>query len=269
MPLAGLSVIALTCLVQSAIQAQSPLAPAQKLVWEDTFDGDSLDYSKWEIEQNAFGGGNQELQIYTDRSQNVRVEQGKLVIEAHRDNAAVTGTTRQYSSGRLRTKHRGDWRYGRIEVSAKLPKGRGLWPAIWMLPTDDNYGSWASSGEIDIMEMRGQTPNVVLGTLHYGSRWPDNSHSGDEYQLPAGDFSDGFHLFAIEWKEGEIRWYIDGKHVQTQSEWHSSGGQFPAPFDQRFHLLLNLAVGGKFLGPPDASTPFPARMEVDFVRVSQ
>jgi beta-glucanase (GH16 family) len=110
---------------------------------------------------------------------------------------------------------------------------------------------------------------IVLGTLHYGRPFPDNSHSGDEYQLPQGDFSDDFHLFAVEWKAGEIRWYIDDKLVQTQTKWHSSGGLFPAPFDQRFHLLLNLAVGGEFLGPPDASTPFPARMEVDFVRVYQ
>lgn len=266
---AALSLVGVSVTAPSLTQAERPLQPERKLVWEDTFDGDSLDYSKWEIEQNAFGGGNQELQIYTDRSENVRVAEGKLVIEARRDNAVVTGTTREYSSGRLRTKHRGDWRYGRIEVFAKLPKGRGLWPAIWMLPTDDKYGSWASSGEIDIMEMRGQTPNVVLGTLHYGRPWPDNSHSGDEYQLPQGDFSDDFHLFAVDWREGEIRWYIDGKHVQTQTKWHSSGGPFPAPFDQRFHLLLNLAVGGEFLGPPDASTPFPARMEVDFVRVYQ
>lgn len=248
---------------------QKPDDVQRKLVWEDDFDGDSLDYSKWGVEQNAFGGGNQELQIYTDRPENVRVENGKLILEARKDNAAVAGTSRQYSSGRIRTKHRGDWTYGRIEVSAKLPSGQGLWPAIWMLPTEERYGTWAASGEIDIMEMRGQTPDVVLGTLHYGKPWPDNSHSGDEYQLPEGDFSDGFHQFAVEWEAGEIRWYVDGKHVQTQNQWHSSGGEFPAPFDQPFHLLLNLAVGGEFLGPPDNSTPFPARMEVDYVRVYQ
>ena len=137
-----------------------------KLVWSDEFDGDSLNYSKWGVQENAFGGGNQELQIFTDRAKNVRVENGHLVLEAHRDNGNISGTVREYSSGRVRTKHRGDWKYGRIEVRAKMPIGQGIWPAIWMLPTDDKYGGWALSGEIDIMEYRGQNPKQVLGTLH-------------------------------------------------------------------------------------------------------
>ncbi|MCG8650635.1 MAG: methionine-R-sulfoxide reductase [Pirellulales bacterium] len=270
-----LFVIVLACWAAGILPA-CPVAWSQTvdperriLVWEDNFDGTRLDYSRWGIEQNAFGGGNHELQIYTDRRKNVRVEDGKLVIEAHRDHANLMGTVREFSSGRIRTKHRGDWRYGRIEVSAKLPRGQGLWPAIWMLPTDDLYGTWAASGEIDIMEMRGHTPDVVLGTLHYGKPWPDNERSGEEYKLPQGDFSDGFHVFAIEWEAGEIRWYVDGQQVQKQNTWNSAGGKFPAPFDQRFHLLLNLAVGGEFVGPPDQSTRFPARMEVDYVRVYQ
>jgi beta-glucanase (GH16 family) len=263
----------LSCLAQDAtvstavLDAASP--PKLKLVWQDEFDGDQLDYSKWGIEQNAFGGGNGELQIYTDRKENVRVESGCLVIEARRDNAGVSGTVREYSSGRVRTKHRGDWKYGRVEVRAKLPAGQGIWPAIWMLPTDDVYGTWAASGEIDIMEMRGQTPSIVLGTLHHGGAWPNNQHTGAEFKLAQGTFADDFHTFAVEWREGEIRWLIDGVAYQTQNQWSSAGGDFPAPFDQRFHLLLNVAVGGQFVGPPDATTVYPQQMLVDYVRVYQ
>lgn len=240
-----------------------------KLVWSDEFDGDQLDYSKWGVEENAFGGGNNELQLYTDRKENVRVADGHLVIEARRDNPNIAGTRREYSSGKLRTKHRGDWKYGRIEVRAKLPRGQGIWPAIWMLPTDEKYGGWAASGEIDIMELVGQKPQQVLGTLHYGGKWPNNKHTGDAFDLPKGTFADDFHTFAIEWEAGGIRWFVDGKLYQTQTKWSTTAGRFPAPFDQRFHLLLNVAVGGNLPGNPDASTKFPQQMLVDYVRVYQ
>lgn len=240
-----------------------------KLVWSDEFAGPALDYSKWEIEVNAFGGGNNELQIYTDRKENVRVEDGHLVLEAHRDNHGIAGTVREYSSGRIRSKHRGDWKYGKFETRAKLPAGQGVWSAIWMLPTDEKYGTWASSGEIDIMEFKGQEPDVVWGTLHYGSQWPGNKHTGDTYELNKGNFTDDFHIFTLEWEEGEIRWYVDGKLTQTQTKWESNGGKFPAPFDQEFHMLLNLAIGGGFLGNPDGTTKFPRQMQVDYVRVYQ
>ena len=151
-----------------------------KLVWSDEFNGTKLDYSKWGIEENAFGGGNHEQQIYTDRSKNVRVENGSLILEAHKDNAQISGTQRPYSSGRIRTKHRGDWQYGKIEVRAKLPAGQGLWPAIWMLPTDEKYGTWAASGEIDIMEHVGYDPNHIYFSLHNNNLWGDLS--GTEQQ---------------------------------------------------------------------------------------
>lgn len=240
-----------------------------KLVWSDDFSGKTLDYTKWEIEVNAFGGGNQELQIYTDRKENVRVENGHLILEARKDHHGIAGTVREYSSGRIRSKNRGDWTYGKFEVRAKLPGGQGVWPAIWMLPTDDVYGTWASSGEIDIMEFKGQEPNVVLGTLHFGKQWPNNLYKTGTMKLAKGNFTDDFHVFAIEWEEGVIRWYVDGEHYQTQKEWSSGGGKYPAPFDQRFHLILNLAIGGNFLGNPDATTPFPRQYLVDYVRVYQ
>jgi len=243
--------------------------PKWELVWRDEFDDSRLDYTRWGVEVNALGGGNHELQFYTDREENVRVENGQLVIEARKDNYSSLGTTRLYSSGRLRTKHRGDWKYGRVEVRAKLPSGRGIWPAIWLLPTHEKYGTWAASGEIDIMEMLGHEPNKVYGTLHYGSTWPRNEHAGGHYVLPKGSFADDFHVFAVEWEEGRIRWYVDGKLYQTQTKWHTDAAPFPAPFDQPFHLILNVAVGGEWPGAPDEQTQFPQRMLVDYVRVYQ
>jgi len=169
----------------------------------------------------------------------------------------------------MRTLNKGDWKFGRIEMRAKLPFGQGLWPAFWMLPTDNVYGGWAASGEVDIMELVGHEPNKSHGTLHYGGAWPNNRSSSNSYTLPAKNFSDDFHLFAVEWKAGEMRWYVDDLHYQTQTSWWSTGGPFPAPFDQRFHILLNVAVGGNWPGNPDASTIFPQTMQVDYVRVYQ
>lgn len=249
--------------------AADPPADKWKLVWSDEFNGNSLDYSKWGVEVNAFGGGNDELQLYTDRKDNVRVESGTLVIEARRDNPNVQGTTRRYSSGRIRTKHRGDWKYGRIEVRAKLPGGEGIWPAVWMLPTEEKYGGWAASGEIDIVEINGRSPDTAHLTIHHGGTWPYNRQSGGKHQLANGSFSDDFHVHAIEWNARSIRWLIDGRQAHEETRWESTGGKFPAPFDQQFHLILNLAVGGRFVGRPSDKTTFPKQMLVDYVRVYQ
>lgn len=266
-PLQNLLLILGICFVFS--KAGNAQEPTWNLVWSDDFEGGSLDFSKWEIEVNAFGGGNQELQIYTDRSDNVRVENGTLVLEARRDNAGIAGTVREYSSGRIRSKRRGDWKYGRFEVRAQLPKGQGIWPAIWMMPTDERYGTWAASGEIDIMEFKGQEPNVLWGTLHYGAPWPNNRHSGTQKKFVDLDLSQDFHTYGIEWKEGEIRWTFDGEVWQVQKEWASVNGEFPAPFNEPFHLILNLAVGGGFVGAPNSDTRFPAQFLIDWVKVYQ
>ncbi|MBN1999440.1 glycoside hydrolase family 16 protein [candidate division KSB1 bacterium] len=244
-----------------------PEPPGWSLVWHDEFDGKKIDLTKWEHEVNARGGGNNELQYYTARSENSYVKNGVLVIEAIKETFTGSEGTREYTSARLRTKNKGDWTYGRFEIRAKLPYGQGIWPAIWMLPTDNEYGGWAASGEIDIMELVGHEPNKVHGTLHYGGGWPENKHTGKSYTLAQGNFSQDFHVFTIEWKEGEIRWYMDGVHYQTLTEWYSTNGEFPAPFDKRFHLLLNVAVGGNWPGNPDETTVFPQRMEVDYVRI--
>jgi beta-glucanase (GH16 family) len=237
-----------------------------QLVWNDEFGGHGIDPAKWEHEVRGDGGGNNELQYYTDRPENSFVRDGRLVIRALREEYRG----RHYTSARLRTRYRGDWTYGRFEARVRLPGGRGLWPAVWLLPTDEEYGGWAASGEIDILELRGDQPRTVYGTLHYGGSWPDNVQSGAAFTLeePAS-FVDQFHVFALEWFPGEIRWYVDGAWYQTQTQWHTAGAPFPAPFDRRFHLIVNVAVGGTFPGNPDETTQFPQELEIDFVRVYQ
>lgn len=238
-----------------------------ELVWADEFDADTIDATRWEHEVNGFGGGNNELQYYTDRNVNSFIDDGHLVIQARKESFTGQDGTRNYTSARLRTKYRGDWTYGRFEVRAKLPVGKGLWPAIWMLPTDSEYGGWAASGEIDIMEMLGHEPNRIYGTIHYGGQYPRNKHTGTSWTLATGDFSTEFHVFAVEWEPGVMRWYVDDIEYQELTNWYSEGGVFPAPFNRRFHLLLNVAVGGDWPGSPDASTSFPQRMQIDYVRV--
>jgi len=245
----------------------SDTIPGWNLVWSDEFNGANIDLTKWEHEVNGEGGGNNELQYYTDRDVNSFVEDGKLVIRALKETYTGPDGTRDYTSARLRTKYKGDWKYGRFEISAKLPIGQGLWPAIWMLPTDWVYGGWAASGEIDIMELLGQDPVRVYGTLHYGGEWPNNTQSGNSYVLTNGSFTSTFHVFTLEWEENKFRWYVDGILYQTQSSWYSANGDYPAPFDQRFHLLLNVAVGGNWPGNPDNTTTLPQSMIVDYVKV--
>lgn len=249
------------CLVGGAAEAAD-----WELVWSDEFDGSSLDLTKWEPQigtgcPNLCGWGNQELQYY--RAENATVAGGMLTIEARQEYYAG----RNYTSARLRTLNKGDFTYGRIEMRATLPKGQGLWPAFWMLPTDQVYGGWASSGEIDIMELKGRLPATIGGTIHYGDGFPDNVWSNHETTLQSGDFSEDFHVFAVEWEPTELRWYMDDELYGTQTNWYSAGQPFPAPFDERFHILLNVAVGGTFDGDPDGTTVFPQQMVVDYVRV--
>ena len=244
------------------------------LVWSDEFDGPNdapVDDQKWSFDVGGAGWGNNELEYYTDRVINASQQKGTLLISALKE--SYQG--RDYTSARLVTKNKGDWRYGRFEIRAKLPLGRGIWPAIWLMPTDDTYGGWPNSGEVDIMELLGHDPGTAYGTLIWGS---PRMLSQGSYALPAGAaFHDDFHVFALEWEPGEFRWYIDGYLYHTVNDWSTSGSApssdqkapFPAPFDQRFHLLLNVAVGGNWPGSPDATTPFPAQMVVDYVRVYQ
>lgn len=267
-----------------------------RLVWQDEFSGDSLASNKWSHEVNCAGGGNNEQQCYTDREDNSFVEQGKLNLVAKEESFSGPGVfdddlnydpedtsrTLPFTSARLRTKNKFDFKYGRVEVRAKVAGGQGMWPAIWMLPTDNVYGGWPSSGEIDIMEAvnLGVWPNEVHGTLHYGLKWPQWENHGQTLEL-AENPADDYHVYAIEWEEDQIRWYVDGQHYQTQTSegwynyvWKNQRAGFRvanarAPFDQDFHLILNLAVGGDWPGTPDSNWVEDRAMQVDYVRVYQ
>lgn len=258
----------LAALLFSGAAVAAAHAQPYELVWQDEFDGTTLDLGKWQPQigtgcPQLCGWGNNELQYY--RAENATVSDGLLTITARDE--LFGGAA--YTSARLRTRNLADFTYGRFEMHAKLPVGQGLWPAFWMLPTDEVYGGWAASGEIDIMEYVGQDPDRVFGTLHYGGTFPFNQSSSNAFTLPQGTFDDEFHTFALEWEPCEMRWYVDGEPYATQTSWFSDGGPYPAPFDQRFHLLLNLAVGGNLPGPPDGTTTFPQELVVDWVRVFQ
>lgn len=239
-----------------------------KEVWKDEFEGAAIDHSKWNFVQGANGYGNNELQNYTNRPENARVEDGNLVIEAREDQYQGT----RYSSAKLTTEGKGDWTYGKYEIRAKMPAGRGIWPAVWMMPSDQKlYSAWPASGEIDIMELLGHEPGKIYGTLHFGV--PHQQAQGSYTLSDKGSFADDYHTYAIEWEPGEVRYYVDGILYSKQNEWFSKSNQegekytYPAPFDRNFFLQLNVAVGGDWPGTPDSSTAFPQKMLVDYVRV--
>jgi len=251
------------------------------LTWSDEFDIQTIDPKKWDFDlgntlrgTNVPGWGNEELQYYTNKPKNVSVENGYLIITGLKEKDTTPYRGIQYTSARLVTRGLFYQKYGKFEIRAKLPLGTGLWPAFWMLPEYNEYGTWAASGEIDIMEARGRLPYAILGTIHYGGEWPRNRHTGGTYFFPEGQNISQFHTYSIIWSQGEIRWYVNDIHYLTLNEWYTKdeGAEepcpFPAPFDQPFHLIMNLAIGGRFDGnrvPPD--DVFPAVMKVDYVRV--
>ena len=243
--------LALLFLVPSIAIAQSQ-NPCYELVWSDEFDGPTIDGTKWGFEVNGRGGGNNELQYYTDRPENAQIVNGKLQIIARAETYTGPDGTRQYTSARMRTLNKGDWTYGRIEASMKLPYGQGMWPAFWMLPTNYVYGGWPQSGEIDIMENVGFEPDVVHGTIHSGPAGPNNKSTGASVAVP--NASTQFHTYAIEWEEDEIRWYVDGSLYSVRTPADVAPDFYP--FDQDFHLLLNVAVGGNWPGSPDVPRCF-------------
>lgn len=246
-----------------------PANQSYQLVWQDEFDGTAIDTTKWSFQignGEAYGipgWGNNELQYYTGRPENARVDSGMLIIEARRED--LEGF--KFTSSRMRSLNKGDWRHGRIEIRAKLPEGQGIWSAIWMLPTDNVYGGWPQSGEIDIMEALGHEPDKVHSTVHYGPAWPNNRNYSRAYTLQEGTFSEDFHLFSLEWTQNKMVFMVDGETISTVVP-----GTIPYavyPFNERFHLLLNIAVGGNWPGNPDQTTVFPQRMYIDYVKVYQ
>lgn len=252
-------------------------------LWSDEFDGDALDRTKWNYELGNWkldadgnyitnGWGNNEQECYTDS--NASVHDGILTIAARKEHYTdpVQGEY-EYTSARLSSQHLFSVCGGRIEVRARCDAGKSLWPAIWMLPEDSVYGGWAASGEIDIMEGWGSTPEKLCGTIHFGDTWPNNTYLTGEYTFPDGDTTGNWHVYAIEWERGEIRWYVDDVCYSTQKDWFSANHAYPAPFDQNFYLILNLAVGGHFDGvdgiyaDPSVFADGERHFDIDYVRV--
>lgn len=266
-PLLGLALLPTGCFSGKNTAADSG---KKRLVWFDEFNYTGLpDSSKWSYDvgdgcPNLCGWGNNELEFYTaNRLENARVENGYLVIEARREKMG----SRDFTSARMVTKQKGDWVYGRIEARAKLPKGKGIWPAIWMLPTDWAYGGWPRSGEIDIMEFVGYMPDSVFGTVHT-DRFNGMKNTQKTGGLFSNSLSDDFHQYAIEWDADKIDFYFDGLKYHTFRNLRE--GTDAWPFDRAFHLILNVAVGGHWGGKMGVDESiFPQKMLVDYVRVYQ
>ncbi|HET9502907.1 MAG TPA: glycoside hydrolase family 16 protein [Hymenobacter sp.] len=236
-----------------------------ELVWSDEFDTSALDQNKWvyEVKDVWF---NNELQATTNRRDNVTVTGGNLNIIAKPE--SYNG--RNYTSGRIITKGKKDFLFGRLDVRAKLPKGKGIWPAIWMLGSNDSQVSWPACGEIDIMELRGSTPRVNNSTMHYGSSVATHQYKGTQYTLPSstpGDFSTDFHTFSCVRGQDKLEFFVDGVSYYTFTP--SLVTPYAYPFNNPFYVILNVAVGGDFDGNPDATTVFPQTMQVDYVRFYQ
>lgn len=248
------------------------------LVWKDSFNGTELNRNDWNVELHEPGWVNNESQKYVDSEDNIRVQNGFLTIQAKKD-IANDGTV-SYTSGRINTQNKHDYLYGRFESRLKVPKGNNFLPAFWMMPTDESlYGQWPRCGEIDIMEVLGSATNPdaskkLYSTLHFGA--PHKEAQGT-YVLDKGSFADEFHVFACEWEPGEIRFYVDGKLYHTENNWFTKKDDgygevtYPAPYDQPFHVILNLAVGGNWAGAPDETKEFgkDAQMVVDYVKIYQ
>lgn len=230
-----------------------------KLIWHDDFDCAELDLNKWQVQVGYTGTSNKELQIYTSFYENIHLADSCLIFRALKQDYLGY----KYTSARVSTRELHTWTYGRIEASIKIPTGKGIWPAFWMLGSNINSVGWPKCGEIDIMENIGSLPGTVRGTVH-GPGYSRDDSIGADFSLPEQAFSDAFHLYAIEWEPREIRWFVDQTHYNTISEKDVPGHWV---FDQPFYILLNLAVGGIWPGFPDETTQFPQTMYIDYVRV--
>ncbi|WP_066683992.1 glycoside hydrolase family 16 protein [Caulobacter sp. CCH9-E1] len=280
------------CLAPAAAQAQ---AGEWKQVWADEFDGDKLDLTRWTPAADCGGGGNDERQCYAADPDTISVKDGMLRLTAVKRKtkglanpwAGPTGPmkTGDYASGKIVTQGKASWLYGRIEARARAPGGQGVWPAIWMMPELSTYGGWPKSGEIDILETvnlgapcepcEGGRENRVFGTIHFAADAAGaHRQAGGNTVMPASP--DGFHVYAVEWTPEAIAWFVDGREYArvAPNDWKRDDAEAgPAPFDRPFHLILNLAFGGRWPEGANAKgvdeTALPATMEVDWVRVSQ
>ncbi|SHO48428.1 discoidin domain-containing protein [Anaerocolumna xylanovorans] len=262
----------------------NPSINGLNLIWQDEFGGSSLNTSKWSYntgyymsdDPNSWGWGNNELEYYTDSTKNIYLSDGKLNITAYNEPKSFPQDPARYatySSGKITTKNSFSFHEGRIDFRAKLPTGNGIWPALWMLPLEDRYGTWAASGEVDVMEAKGRLSGITSGALHFGGQWPADRYISGEYAFPSGQtFNNDYHVYSVVWENDNFKWYVDGKCFLkvTKEQWYSAGApdNKNAPFDQPFYVIMNLAIGGTFDGglTPGAGD-IPATMQVDYVRV--
>lgn len=267
----GISIITLFLAGCGTQKAKSIYTKAD-LVWEENFDGTELNTDDWNYEFHAPGWVNREWQSYDDSKENTYVRDGKLIIQPLK--IQNEDGSYRYTSGRINTMGKHDFKYGRIEASIKMPKGKGYLPAFWMMPTEEKkYGQWPRCGEIDITEVLGDSIDTTYATLHFGA---PHTQKQNKLKLKKGNFSDSFHVYAVEWDPGEMRFYCDGILYHTVDDWFTAipglmPKPFPAPFNQTFYIILNVAVGGEWPGFPDETTTFDeaAQMQVDYVRVYQ
>lgn len=227
--------------------------PGMTLVWSDEFSGTQLNTEFWKYEKGAGGWGNNELQEYTDSPNNVFLENGRLYIRAVKD------ANGKYTSGRIITSGKKEFKFGRIDIRAKMPVGKGIWPALWMLGSNISTAGWPACGEIDIMEYLGHETNKVYGTAHYDES--GHKSNGSSYTLSSGNFSEKFHVFTLMWQENSMVWYVDYQKFFQFDRW--------VPFNNPFFFIMNVAVGGNWPGSPDQTTVFPQTMVVDYIRVFQ
>jgi beta-glucanase (GH16 family) len=244
-----------------------PSAPASvgdyKLVWQEEFNGSVIAAKCWDYYWNPFNNAS-ELQNFVDSPENSFVKDGMLNIVALKKSTTVNGRTAAYTSAQLMTRSRGAWQYGRFEARIKIPKGNGLWPTFWLMPQDSAYGGWPASGEIDIAEWIGATPTRTYQSIH-------GPNTNTTLIADSGkNLGDDFHTYALEWTPTSMKYFVDGVETNEITKWNQPPESvFPAPFDQKFFIFLDLGVSSDWGGRPDAQTQFPATMLVDYVRVYQ
>jgi len=236
--------------------------PGKTKVWSEEFNGTEINSSVWSFDTGDSGWGNNEWQNYTTSKNNAFVSNGLLAIEARIESLNPT----KYTSARLKSIGKKSFTYGRIDIRAKLPSGKGIWPALWMLGENITSLSWPACGEIDIMELLGHEPNKSYGTLHWGAKGGPSTHVGGSHSLTNGNFSDQFHVFSIDWTSEKVDFLVDDIRYFTVPKTQVNGDY---PFNKPFFFILNVAVGGNWPGYPDYTTTFPQRMLVDYIRVYQ
>ena len=240
------------------------------LVFEEAFDQTVLSRDDWNVELHEPGWVNEEWQRYVDSEENIAVQDGRLLIRPVRKENENGDFV--YTFGRINTRGKHEFTYGIFEARMKVPAGKGYLPAFWLLADEDIYGSWPFCGEIDIMEVLGHKTDTVYGTIHYGL--PHEQNQGN-LTLEGGDLAEEYHTFALKWEPGSLSWYVDGRLYHEARDWFCAreGEEkqpYPQPFDHNMYIILNLAVGGSWVGYPDQTTDFErAALAVEYVRVYQ